>query len=131
MEKLKAAELDKNFLSFFRNRKLKTVFTRALQWPLLWTRQVQTTSTLYFPLLYTGLVNRPFPLCFPTKTLHAYFFPPMCAIFPPISSSLIFSRNVWRGIQIAKLVITNLFPTNSYLSSLIACNFIEENNIPL
>jgi hypothetical protein len=24
-----------------------------------------------------------------------------------------------------------LFPTNSYLSSLIACNFIEENNIPL
>ena len=85
--KIKVAKI---FPTFDGTRRFSAVFTRASHCSLSWTTINPVPAfTFYLRLiwllsfnLYVGLPSGLFPSGFPTKPLHTFLFPPMCASCP-------------------------------------------------
>jgi hypothetical protein len=111
-EKLPIVQLLKNFPEFYGNRRFITVFTRALHWPLPWSRSIQSippyptslrSILILSPLLCLDLPSGLFPSGFPTNILcspllnHSCYMP--CLSHPP------WVDITWRRVQVMELFI--------------------------
>jgi hypothetical protein len=94
LEKLPIMQLLKKFPSFYGTQRFITVFTRALHWPLSWTRSIQFTP-LHLISLRSILILSTHVLVFlvvflygfPTNILYAFLFSLFVLNALPISSS--------------------------------------------
>ena len=113
-EKLTGPHLVKKFPAFYGIPRFITAFTSALHLSLLWASSIQSMSphsTSWRPILTPFSHQRPglpsglFPSGFPTKTLYAILLFPHVLHAPPISFFFDHPNNIWRGVQVIKLLI--------------------------
>jgi len=111
-EKLTVPQRIKKFSAFCATRKFITAFTtvsflsqtwgRSIQWILISSRSLLILSSH----LCLGLSTSSFPQVFPPKLSIHIYSPPHALHAPPISFFLIWSsNNIWRAVQVIKLLI--------------------------
>jgi hypothetical protein len=101
LQELPVVQLLKNFLKFYENRRLITVFTRALHWSISWARSIQHVPAhsisvesilILFFHLRLNLDSGMFSSDFRTKCVYMYSSsPPFVLRAPLIVSSLTWS----------------------------------------
>jgi hypothetical protein len=91
LEKPPVTQLLKNFPTFYGIGKFITLFTKPSTSPYPDPKRIQSIPSHHIALrfililsyhLRLGLLNGIFPSGFPTNTLHAFFYPSMCATCP-------------------------------------------------